>query len=794
MILWINITYNNMAFPVNTQELDNWLWKMSEQWASQDEMQVVLDGFRNNNIKKPEEKTEIEEYWVLTDNPIVKWAVAPFTAIKKSAVNLYEWEYSKAIDETRERWQEMQQSWIDLIKHWVSEWPKTQWQDRMSIDTEKIEDALPFWLRHLAKLIPENVKQKGREVWTWVASNLIWQWIETAAPIIWRVEEWAMAILKWIWETIFDFWNKDNQEDVKLLWKQILESDNVEAASKMIEDFTQANPLLAENVKNAVAASELTPVWLWAKTVTKSVVEWWYDAVSKIRWTFKKSIPDDVDLDNELIKSIWQEKVRWIVDWVEVDIPKQTEWFFSTLAKPWKVNDPKTLAWKALTPSYAWKWYKEILNTTKNIEKTTKQFYDNVRTWKIVWDIDTLENAAETVVRNIDIVWARIWWAIEKAKWRIAPTQWYLSMTENVLWNKLEVRSPAYSILRDFIEDTAEWLEIWDAFKAKKIYSDKIRELVVAKNTSSDSYKMLVQWVRNITNNIEDIIETQLKDSKYLEDKKLYWSLKAMVNDIVKSSAVEWRRSPNTFVEQLWALDAMFSPVQWLKNAFAKEVWKANTRWWAWEDLIKLYDKKAIDTKLPEVKTTPKTQPLDITPVKAKKTLSKNKIEWWIWVVKKEASKVLQTKKNILDFKQISNLIKDNPYWFTLDTVWKQITKQNATVVAPFPNRTKIIKSKDLNIKTVSEFFKENKDFIQKEWFGLWWWKEWDDFYLDVAVRIDNKFKNKALQLWKDTNQVWVFDLNVPPEKWFIGTSWNWKPMKMDENKVYKSFEKYIYK
>jgi len=469
--------------------------------------------------------------------------------------------------------------------------------------------------------VEQEDARKQLPIRPWVLQEWIWALQEFSAPVawpiwatFWKLFWWLIWTVKWTLTTEEQqaFWEViqsaiETGQDVDKLWEEKLWTSWKVAKEAAWATFETVEPLL-------------DIVWAWE--------------VSKLlKWAFKPKVKDIAKEATEtatkeeakLIKELWQEKMTWVIDWVEFQIPKPKTTLLWKVTAPFKTDDTKLLAWKALTPSFAGKSPKQIVRTTKNIEKDTKQFWKDIRTWKLEWDISTLENAAETTVNNLDTVWKRLGNAIENVSWNVAISDDILKLADDALTNRIEARTPAFPVLKTFIEDMQDWLNVKDAFRAKVVYWNEITKLVKAWDAWTDSYKALVKWVEHINTTIDDIIETQLKDARYIEDKRLYRSLKTIVNDIVKSAAVEWRRSPNTFVEQMALVDSLVewvtNPLSTARTVFAKEIWQINTRWWAWKELIDIYDRRAItDVKkwvkpvLPkpvEVKK-PKTNLLDL--------------------------------------------------------------------------------------------------------------------------------------------------------------------------------------
>jgi hypothetical protein len=325
-----------------------------------------------------------------------------------------------------------------------------------------------------------------------------------------------------------------------------------------------------------------------------NLLVWW---AFNVGWELAKAILPKTQAQ-KVAEAVGANFTKWKVAGKTVKVPVPNEWIITKVTKPFRESDPKVLTGRALTPSYAWKTPKQMLKSVWEMTDNVKNFYTQVRTGKMKWSINTLEDAANTVISNLDSVGANIGTAIKWAKWKVKPSLWTKSEIVSILKNKIESRSGAYKPLQNFLEDTKSWLNLQDAFKAKKVYQAEITKLIKAGDAGTDSYQALVKWVQELTDNIDNVVEKSLGSKQLIEWKKQYRLLKSIASDISKSAVVEWRRSPQTFVEQLGTLQAISewitSPLSTAKQLFAREIGELNTRGGAWKELITNYDKQAI--------------------------------------------------------------------------------------------------------------------------------------------------------------------------------------------------------
>lgn len=376
-------------------------------------------------------------------------------------------------------------------------------------------------------------------------------------------------------------------------------------ASQAYDLWSQQNPRAAFNVKTTWDIATIAPITKTWQNIIKAPAEKLAQTVVDTTESIK-SIPSKLFRNEEvnIVKKLWQETTQWVVWGKKVLVPVPQKWIIekATLGI-WRESNPKVLAWRALTPSYAGKTNKQILATTWDVEKNVRTFYEGVRKWEFKWDISTLENAANSVIQNLDDIGGKIWGAIKDSTWKVPYNKSIRDEMKTILSDSIEKRWWAYKILKNFYEDTADiWgLSIQKAFKAKKIYQAEIWKLIKSGDVWTDAYSTLVKWVQQLNDSIDESILKSMKWPKFAKWKKQYASLKKIATDISKSAAVEWRRSPQTFVEQLWTLNAIIewvsNPLSTARNLFAKEIGELNTRGGAWKELIKIYDTKAIKAK-----------------------------------------------------------------------------------------------------------------------------------------------------------------------------------------------------
>ena len=382
--------------------------------------------------------------------------------------------------------------------------------------------------------------------------------------------------------------------------------------------FAQANPRAAQNIE------AITNLWLsalgstegqalmkkWANVLGRKVAQganYLDDTLKPIttpisnsvsKWVEKmKSIVAPINADEQILKDAWLKTVKGMIWDKVVEIPE-----YSLMDKARSFVAPaetKRLVNRALSPRWTGLWDKQKLASVVNAEKNVRNYHQLVRSGKLKGDLSSLESTAQSVVDNLDEVGSKIGKAVDKVQANVAISDDAYKAIDDAVWARWASRTPTAKILENFKEDTAGSMTLKEAFDIKKIYQTEIGKLIRSGDAGTPQYSALVKWVEELTNQIDNAIETQLKWSKFKELKSQYRLMKSMVGDITNSAMVEWRRSPQTFVEQLGTIEAMgnilSSPIATGKQLLAKEIGEMNSRGGSWKELVKRLDDEAVD-------------------------------------------------------------------------------------------------------------------------------------------------------------------------------------------------------
>lgn len=383
-------------------------------------------------------------------------------------------------------------------------------------------------------------------------------------------------------------------------------------------EFAKNNPRFAEN------AEAITNLWFgalwstegralikrWTKEIGRKVVQGkdYIDNVtspittpisnSVFKWVEKmKSILDPINPDEQILKDAWLKTVKGMVWDQIVEIPEY--WIMDKARSFVAPAETKRLVGRALSPRWTGLWDKQKLASVANAEKNVRTYHQLVRSGKLKGDLSSLESTAQSVVDNLDEVGSKIGKAVDKVQANVSISDDAYKAIDDAIWARWASRTPTAKILENFKEDTAGWMTLKEAFDIKKIYQTEIGKLIRSSDAGTPQYSALVKWVEELTNQIDNAIETQLKWSEFKELKSQYKLLKSMVGDITNSAMVEWRRSPQTFVEQLGTIEAMWnilsSPIATGRQFLAKEIGEMNTRGGSWKELVKRLDDEAVD-------------------------------------------------------------------------------------------------------------------------------------------------------------------------------------------------------
>lgn len=545
--------------------------------------------------------------------------------------------------------------------------------------------------------------------------------------------------------------------------------------------FAEANPRFAEN------AQAVTNLWLsalgstewqalmkkWATVLGRKVAQgtnYLDDTLKPIttpisnsvsKWVEKmKSIVAPINADEQILKDAWLKTVKGMVWDKIVEVPEY--WIMDKARSFVAPAETKRLVNRALSPRWTGLWDKQKLASVVNAEKNVRNYHQLVRSGKLKGDLSSLESTAQSVVDNLDEVGSKIGKSVDNVKANVAISDDAYKAIDDAVWARWASRTPTAKILENFKEDTAGSMTLKEAFDIKKIYQTEVWKLIRSGDAGTPQYSALVKWVDELTNQIDNAIETQLKWSKFKELKSQYRLMKSMVGDITNSAMVEWRRSPQTFVEQLWTIEAMgniiSSPIATGRQFLAKEIGEMNTRGGSWRELIKRLDNEAVNA-YKKSQTTPKvaTKPPIVPKAKPKATTESAFKNNKGFINPSEIKKSLIPKKWLDEAKQFyDDLVYagNSPIVAQRETAKRfgTIRAMSASKAGTMDIWSSGIIPKDIINEAKDSRFLIKKEFEPKEvWRWVWWNSEWTWFarYWQWLYTTSNK-KMASQYAWKD--------------------------------------------
>lgn len=523
-------------------------------------------------------------------------------------------------------------SFIDDIKWWFVDikddfvqWAKILGSDIRKIETWRLDETtwllwsfFKAWQSNIDRI--QEFNKAVDRTWWWMFDKIIWAWLST----VWAWVDFTWdVVVSWL-KTLAPEWleraTKEWLEDFSRtdFWAWLINLIKVwwEKFQSFKDSSDEANRLW-QSIELLLPTLEIVTWWAWWKIIkdtSKEIIKSWikktWDITTNI-WNITKEWIDvikqkawDIELpkfkkteDDILLKNLWLDTEKGMINWVEVDVPKTDRSLSEKIVWALDSKTDKELAWRAVSPRTIWKNAKQKLKSVADVEKNTRKFYENIRTWVLEWDISTLENSAQTIVNNIDIVWARIGNAVKKVDWEINIDNNTTDSIIKALWTKWAEVSPATPILKKFFESLWSWkLSIEEAYELKKAYSNEVTKLYKSWDAWTKQYKALSDWVQFLNTKIDEIIETKLW-VEFANDKILFRELKLLVDDMVASALVEGRKSPDSFAEQIGKVESLFSPVNSVKQKLIKDSNELNKRGWAWKELIRRYDEVTVRNK-----------------------------------------------------------------------------------------------------------------------------------------------------------------------------------------------------
>ena len=476
---------------------------------------------------------------------------------------------------------------FDRVRQTAANRGREFWKTYEDFSTGKIG----FWratLRNAGDII-------ATPYWVMGDAAMSMPWVETAVGKVGEV----VTSIPWVkpWMEAYGEFAKNNPgfaEDAQAITNLLLSALNTTQGRALMKQWTKA-----VGRKVAQGADYIDNVTSPLTTPISNAISKWGEKI--------KSILAPINPDEQILKDAWLKTVKGMVWDQVVEVPT-----YGVMDKARSFVAPaetKRLVNRALSPRWTGLWDSQKLASVVNAEKNVRTYHQLVRSGKLKGDLSSLESTAQSVVDNLDEVGSKIGKAVDNVQANVSISDDAYKAIDDAIWARWASRTPTAKILENFKEDTAGSMTLKEAFDIKKIYQTEVWKLIRSGDAGTPQYSALVKWVEELTNQIDNAIETQLKWSKFKELKSQYRLMKSMVGDITNSAMVEWRRSPQTFVEQLGTIEAMWnilsSPIATGRQFLAKEIGEMNTRGGSWKELVKRLDDEAVDA-YKKSQTTPK--------------------------------------------------------------------------------------------------------------------------------------------------------------------------------------------
>lgn len=769
----------------------------------------------------------------------LKYASAEQNNRINSSLNLYENSQSATNKQLQQqyniasRWDEL--AWM-IVEYGKSKGVEIKWTTKDILNTylrwnpnrtqafydythwnqDSEEFAMQMWWIEPQKATWLSIKDiLNGNAWTWVdmASTPIKATID---PMLW-LAEWTIDAWRRIWNNLWDIKN--------IAWSDL----------SFPEKFNKI--LLGEIIADSVWGS----IW----DIAGWVIEWLFKWATTQKQRDKMSDAAAWFVQNIMESDLWQDTMNW---WNSLSDEEQkevkdyltyTDWMINLIWLKWtKAAKPAIEKWVTTISKGidSWidagkKWIKQAIATTE--EKIAKRWTNKLaknkaelldiadKVWrgettdvgntiKTLNDIDTtnvktfkdLNDAIDTkkraIVKKIDTYLEKSDWVIDRdALKKIRTTEgkyWPVKYKNNSITTAFDDLSKLYEATND-----KKWLAELDQLEkhfyengfTRKEANDFAREYgneFKKKAFNKDwSRKVSNVWegYENTREQIKELVREDLPDDAVKNLDKQYSQL-SNTQKLVKNTVEEVNKfnrdlKKKWLMWKVWGMLAKLTEILWQTVTLWTGKWYVQQlAKWLWllsEDAGKISIDK-VEKSLPKLLRRFKElnqkianaewKDAEIMLKQAEKDFAKSSKNWgWL-------------SKEIIDNSGITFDLKNN-----VNLWWKDFTS-----VSPYPNRTLIVPKKDLTDQTVTEYAKKNMSALMRDWHALGAWvDENGNVYLDVAVALPNKYKPRAIELWKKYNQKAVYDLKNLEE---IPSWWDWNVIEVDESVVWDDIKDFL--
>jgi len=615
------------------------------------------------------------------------------------------------------------------------------------------------------------------------------EWLEEAKSywwkVIWDLSEWQVNNIDITDDTLKALNKIDNDELMQI-------DDMFPKVSKIMNTFAKTgwdisikriqeklSSIKWDIFSNAETVWKLTSTESWRvlgdflNDVTSKLDE----AISKIDWDgmwkkAKSKYATYSKLENDFVKSFmvnnrnsknWLSGVAGNMAWIAQILSDQSvKWAVKSLALKfaWDIigyNKTRAWAWEKLIR----KLHLKSIENAKKIKDKSSVDLNNSNITSSMSSTNSSMDAIWTQLSQKELLEATYWKELTKSfnklkgvQKRTKTIKWGDKMTD-IEWQISPAYKSFYNDAQDYIHQINEDMTVQELFDKM----DDVRVIEKPKYIPSNN-PVKIQTEKEMMDEFDSIFWKWESTMKYFENEekiltysekvaKTLWVWKEKLLTIANTVKEYAKKYWAELKDKLWELIDDLADKLWIRSKFVDD-WKMSSK-----TLDNWGQKNIIGS---DFKTN--TEPMKNINSKEAKTIIDETIqnEWGTY--------------DIVDGKIQNKFGSDN------------------ISISLFPNRSKIITKKELSEKVIQDYIEANKDLLSKDNFTLGTWvnDKWD-LYLDVATLLPRNRKSEILKLWEKYNQEWVFDL----KEWeFISTNWDWKVIKVDEQKAIQDLEKLL--
>ena len=568
-----------------------------------------------------------------------------------------------------------------------------------------------------------------------LAFDTIWWWIW---DIIWGGIEWGF---KWFTTQ----WERDKMSDAAAWFlKKALETNMWQEA---VERWGNLTPEQQKEAEDYLTYIDWAINLAWVNMAKEPIKAWIETGVKWARTIVKEAKP--------IIKAAEA--------WLREASEKQA-------VKSAIKNAAKNEEWLRSIANVVWQWAtKDIDNSVKALQTISK--HSDLTSLSNFQELDNASNAVERkllqiVDENLDKYAGNV---IKASDQKVVTVDWQ-EMWKVVDEAIADLRDVYYKQrnaegLKDLIDFEKRFQWEWVSYKELNDFARKYGGEMDSWNAKNQLTTDVKVWTEKTRSWIKDLIRERVPEEEFKNIDAEIGSI-ANFRKLVQKSIEKANNTEKTLREK-WVLESIRKTYSDIKNAITwTPKWETENIYHIQERLPKLLEK--FDTLNKQLETANKTE-AEALIKQAWKDFAKASKNW-AWL----SDEIKNNKGITIDLKNNINL-----------------GGKDYTSVSPYPNRTLKVPTEQLTDDMVKEYAKKNMTALMRDWHALGAWvndNEWLT-YLDVAAVIPNKYKDRAIELWKKYNQEAVFDLKTLDE---IPTWWDWNVIEIDEDVVRNDIKDFL--